>query len=85
VESRPVYSRVPSEHGLSFARGRRVDIEFDEDRYTGGGVYLFASVLEHFLGLYASVNSFTLLAARTNKRDRPLREWAPRAGWKPLV
>lgn len=85
VESRPVYSRVPGEHGLSFARGRRVDMEFDEDRYTGGGVYLFASVLEHFLGLYASVNSFTMLAARTNKREGPLREWPPRAGWKPLI
>jgi type VI secretion system protein ImpG len=85
VGSSPVYSRVPSEHGLSFARGRRVDIEFDEDRYTGGGVYLFASVLEHFLGLYASVNSFTLLAARTNQREAPLGEWAPRAGWKPLI
>jgi type VI secretion system protein ImpG len=85
VQSRPVYSRVPSEHGLSFARGRRVDMEFDEDRYTGGGVYLFASVLEHFLGLYASVNSFTLLAARTTKREKPLREWAPRAGWKHLI
>jgi type VI secretion system protein ImpG len=85
VESRPVYSRVESDHGLSFARGRRVEIEFDEDRYAGGGVYLFASVVEHFLGLYASVNSFTQLAARTTQRETPLREWAPRAGWKPLV
>jgi type VI secretion system protein ImpG len=48
-------------------------------------VYLFASVLERFFALYASMNSFSLLAARTRQRREPLREWAPRAGWKPLL
>jgi len=46
----------------------------------GGGVYLFASVLEHFLGLYASINSFSQLLARTRQRKEPLRQWPPRAG-----
>jgi type VI secretion system protein ImpG len=32
----------------------RVEIELDEEQFVGGGVYLFASVLERFLGLYAS-------------------------------
>jgi type VI secretion system protein ImpG len=61
-------------------RGRQVEIEFDEEQYVGGGVYLFASVLEHFLGLYASINSFSQLLARTRQRKEPLRQWPPRAG-----
>jgi type VI secretion system protein ImpG len=81
----PCYARLDSEHGITFARGHRVEIEFDEERFTGGGVYLLASVLEHFLGLYCSMNSFSILAARTRQRNQPLREWPPRAGWKPLL
>jgi len=81
----PCYARLDSSHGITFARGHRVEIEFDEERFTGGGVYLLASVLEHFLGLYCSMNSFSVLAARTRQRKQLLREWPPRAGWKPLL
>ena len=45
-------------------RGVEVTIEFDEQKYVGAGLYLFACVLERFLGLYVSVNSFTQLVAR---------------------
>ena len=58
---------------------------FDEEQFAGGSVYLFASVLDHFLGLYTSLNSFCVLAARTRQRKEILREWRPRAGWKTLV
>ncbi len=81
----PSYARLDSGLGITFARGHRVEIEFDEEHFTGGGVYLLASVLEHFLGLYCSMNSFSVLAASTRQRKRPLREWPPRAGWKPLL
>jgi type VI secretion system protein ImpG len=85
VRSAPHHSRVVGEYGVSFARGRRVEIEFDESQFTGGGLYLFASVLERFFGLYASLNSFCVLAAISQQRMGVLREWAPRAGWKPLL
>ena len=52
-----------------FCRGIEVTVEFDEEQYVGTGVYLFASVLERFLGLYASLNSFTQLVARTRQRE----------------
>lgn len=48
--------------------------------FTGGGVFLFASVLERFLGEYVSLNSFSQLAVRTKQRKEPLKEWPPRAG-----
>ena len=85
VRGSPCHARIESEHGLSFARGQRVEIEFDEERFAGDGVYLLASVLERFLGASASLNSFSILAASTRQRPGLLREWAPRAGWKALL
>jgi type VI secretion system protein ImpG len=87
IESEPWYARVRSEHGLSFARGRRVHMEFEEDEYSGGGIYLLASVLERFLALYASMNSFSAFVARVRSRQKTytLREWLPRAGHRTLV
>ena len=79
------YARIVGDHGLSFARGHRVEVTIDEDQFAGGSAYLFASVLEHFLGLYTALNSFCILAARTRQRKELLREWPPRAGWKTLV
>ena len=69
----------------SRSRGQRVEIEFDEDQFAGGGVYLMASVLERFLAHFVSLNSFTMLHASTRQRKQPLRNWAPRAGWKALL
>jgi type VI secretion system protein ImpG len=81
----PIHSRIESEHGLTFARGHRVEIEFDEEQFAGGGVYLLAAVLERFLGLYVSLNSFCVLAAKSKQRKQLLAEWPPRSGWKTLL
>jgi type VI secretion system protein ImpG len=48
-------------------------------------MFLFASVLERFLALYASMNSFTQLVAHSRQRKRVVREWAPRAGCRTLL
>ena len=85
LNSRPHFARLISENGISFARGTRVEIELAEDQFVGGGVYLFASVLEQFLALYVSLNSFTQLVATVRKGKEVLREWPPRAGRKILV
>ncbi len=85
VHGRPAYARIDSEQGMSFARGHRVEILLDESRFVGGGAYLFASVLERFRGLYSSLNSFCVLAARSEQRKGLLAEWPPRAGWKTLL
>jgi type VI secretion system protein ImpG len=85
VRSAPAFARIVTEQGLSFARGRRVELDLDEEQFTGAGAYLFASVLEHFFGLYASINSFSTLTARSRQRKGGIREWPPRAGWKPLL
>ncbi len=85
VQSSHAFARVASAHGVSFANGRRIEMQFDEEQFPSGGLFLFASVLERFLALYASMNSFTQLTVTSRQRRQPLREWAPRAGWKTLV
>ena len=85
VKSKPHFARVSSENGISFARGTRVEMHLDESQFVGSGVYLFASVLERFLGLSASLNSFTQLVVTTPQRKEVLREWMPRAGTKILI
>jgi type VI secretion system protein ImpG len=63
-----------------FVRGLEVTIELDEQNFVGSGVYLFASILERFLSLYASVNSFSQLVATTRHREGILKRWPPRSG-----
>ncbi len=79
------FARVVSEDGVTFARGTQVEMEFDEDQFTGSGVYLFAAVIEQFLGMYVSMNSFSQLRVRTRQRKEVLRQWPPRAGRKILI
>jgi type VI secretion system protein ImpG len=85
VSSTPAHTRIRSDHGLVFARGHRVELTIDEDQFAGASVYLFASVLERFFGLYTSLNSFNVLRVHTPQRKDPLREWPPRAGARALV
>jgi type VI secretion system protein ImpG len=83
VTSRSSISRVRSSTGVAFCRGTDVTLEFDESQYVGTGVFLLASVLQRFLGLYAAVNSFSRLTARTGKGV--LKQWPPLAGEQILL
>ncbi len=85
IDSRPHFTRLISEQGVCFARGLRIEMELDEDQFTGGGAFLFAGVLERFFGLSASLNSFTQLSVRTPQRKGTLHEWQPRSGRKLLA
>jgi type VI secretion system protein ImpG len=67
-----------------FARGLEVTLELDETKFAAASAVLFASVLERFFALSASVNSFTQLLARYRQRDGLLKRWPPRAGDRPV-
>jgi type VI secretion system protein ImpG len=85
LKSRPQFARIVSENGITFARGTRVEMELDEENFVGGGAYLFASVIEHFLGLYVSLASFSQLSVSTRQRKEVLKLWPPRAGSRILL
>ncbi len=89
VHSDRVVRRVGSGHGGAFARGVKVNVEFDEEKFVGSGVFLLAAVLEKFLGLYVSVNSFSELEITTRQRVVQkkgfLKRWPARAGEQILL
>ncbi len=82
VRAQRVVGRPGGPVSGGFCRGLEVTLEFDEDKFSGNGVYLFGAVLERFLGLYSSINSFTQTTIMTNRHDRPLCQWSPRVGDK---
>jgi type VI secretion system protein ImpG len=71
--------------GLSFCRGVQVTITLDEDKFVGTGLFLFASILDCFIGRYVSVNSFSQLIVKTLQRKERLKKWPPRSGNKILL
>ena len=85
VSSRRSVAPIRDGIGYGFCRGMEITIEFDEDKYAGSGLFLFASVLERFLGLYASLNSATRLVARTRQLGAELKRWPFRSGEKTIV
>jgi len=61
-------------------RGMHTRLELDEESFSSEGeLHLFASVLEEFLALYVSLNSFSHLSVY-GTRHRGVYEWRPRLG-----
>jgi type VI secretion system protein ImpG len=85
MKSSPIFALVDSAYGLVPARGTLVEMLFDEQQFTGSGLYLFAAVLDRFLAGYASMNSFAQLTARSTLRKEELGKWPPRAGTQALL
>ena len=76
---------VTKRMGQGFCRGIRVTMEFDENKFVGTGLYLFACVLERFLAQYVSVNSFSQLTAKTLQQKEAIKHWPPRNGNRVLL
>lgn len=90
VSTSRIAARAPSRPGDvpwgdAVCRGTAVTMEFDPARFAGGGLFLLAMVLDRFLALSCSINSFTRLTATVKGRPGVLRTWPPRAGDRPLL
>lgn len=85
MQSKKGVAIMQSEFGSVAARGTHVDMELDESHFPGGGAYLFSAVLDRFLGLYVSMNSFSELSVTTSRRKEALASWQPRAGSQALL
>ena len=86
VSGRRASARVVSPDGLDgVCRGVDVTVQFDESRFTGNSLFLFASVLEHFLALYCSINSFTRMKATFRGGEEVLHRWPPRSGEQTIL
>jgi type VI secretion system protein ImpG len=76
---------MQGEFGSAAIKGIRVEIGLDESHFPDGTAYLFSAVLDRFLGLYVSMNSFSQLVVRSEARKEVLGEWPPRAGTQALL
>lgn len=85
VRGEPSVTRVGLAPRQAFVRGTDVELTFDEAQYVGSGVYLMACVLDRFLGLYCTANSYTRLSVRTQQREEVLVRFPPRSGSLPLA
>ena len=80
-----VTRRVGNEPWRGFCQGTEVTLVFDEGLYVGSGAFLLGSVLNRFLPLYASINSFTQLVIRSQQREGEWKRWGPRAGLQEII
>jgi len=85
ISSRPIVGRIPGDTSGALCRGVQISMDFDEDKYTSGNLFLFASVLERFLALYSNINSFTQAVATSNRRQGVMHQWPARAGMQDIL
>lgn len=65
-------------------RGLRTELSVDSGQFVcEGDVFLFASILNEFFALYASLNSFHELQVKTTKGE--VYAWTPRMGLQPVL
>jgi type VI secretion system protein ImpG len=85
VTVRKVVRRFGQDMLRGFARGTEVTVTVDESAFVGSSAFLFISVLNRFLSLYASTNSFTQLVVRSAQREGVWKQWAPMAGGRVVL
>jgi len=84
LKTKRITARHPYNTGNGFWQGTEITMEINEDKFSGVGLFLFAEVLERFLALYSTINSFTQFIVKTKHRGE-LYRWVPRAGEKTLL
>jgi type VI secretion system protein ImpG len=84
ISARPGTARAPGRLG-AFCRGLDVTLEFDPRTWQASGLYLLASVLEHFLALHGTINSFTRTTVTLRGRPGTAAAWPARSGTRVLV
>lgn len=85
VSAQPGTARVPGARSGAFCRGMDVRLEFEARAWQGGGLYLLAAVLDRFLALHATVNSFVRCGVGLQGRAGRVASWPARAGARVLV
>jgi type VI secretion system protein ImpG len=85
MECRRISRRLGNEPWRGFCQGTEVTLTFDETLYVGTGAFLLGAVLNQFLALYASINSFTQLVIKSEQREGEWKRWAPIAGYQELL
>ncbi|MNX75024.1 hypothetical protein D3C86_1064820 [compost metagenome] len=81
VEAQNSHARI----GSAMVPGTDITVEFDPALIARPAAFVFANVLNHFFGLYTSINSFTRLTATMRGHSKPIARWPARAADRPLL
>jgi len=86
VRGRRVAARVGGDYG-GVAQGIEVLLQLDEERFADNTGYLFASLLDRFIGAWVAINSFSRTVATSRQKESRQEQWRwpPRAGSRTLV
>jgi len=84
MQTSSVIRRFGIDAWRGFVTGTHIQLTADREKDVQKNLFLFASVLNHFFALFASVNSFTELALY-NQNHEVWKTWHPMAGNQPLL
>jgi type VI secretion system protein ImpG len=87
IEAVEAFSTEPADRIIKGILMRGIQINLtaaDRNFASQGDLYLFGSVLDTFLSMYASMNSFTQFALDNSQTGERIL-WPPRLGEKPLL
>ncbi len=85
ISARQISAPLPIDGRATMCRGIEIELEIDDTLLTGSSVYLFVTILEHFFGLYCSINSFTRVLIKLKTKEGYFKKCPPRAGEKILL
>lgn len=85
LQSRFSVAQVVVQGMATYIHGLELSLDIDEANMIGSSVYLFLSVIEQFLSLTTSLNSFTQLVVTTQSGSRLWHRWPPRTGQQNII
>jgi type VI secretion system protein ImpG len=85
VRSTEGVARLPGRRPGVFCRGTDIELTFKPEAWRTGGAFLFASVLEQFLRLHATVNSFVRTTVVLPGQKDAVARWPARSGTRELL
>ncbi len=80
-----VLRRITQEGWRGFVKGTSVTLTIDDNGSPAFGALLFMSVLAHFFGLYAHINSFAELTIKNAHKEGVWKKWPPINGTQKLL
>jgi len=85
INATPGTARVPGSRLGAYCRGLDVELEFEPRAFASAGLYSLSAVLERFLALHASVNSFVRTTVKLRGRTDPEARFPARSGTRALL
>ena len=85
LKTKSVMRRFGLDAWRGFVSGTHIQLIIDLEKDVQKNTFLFASVLNHFFALFASVNSFTQLELYQHNNKGSWKTWPPMSGSKPLL